>query len=162
MEPEHSFLNLSRIRSCSWSFRLGFVHETIDTCEHVIRTPVWINPNTSFSQRLRMPCSLLQRNLARSVRDVVQQPPTGNSQEVACPEHLSCIPSSQGTPKSVCSRQVLRGLACAILAWPTHQEFHRAGEPIEVQSAFSHHPWIPQPRLRPQKCSLPDSRRANR
>ena len=61
---------------------------------------------------------------------------TVDSQEVACPEHLSCIPSSQGTTKSVYIRQVLRGLAYTILVCPTHQECHRADTPIEVQSPF--------------------------
>ena len=58
IEPEHSFLNLSRIQSCSFSFSLGIVHETLNVIdlvicettldEHVIRTPVWVNSNTSF------------------------------------------------------------------------------------------------------------------
>ena len=71
MEPEHSFLNLSRIQSCSRSCCLGFVHETVNVIdlvvseatldEHVIRTPVWIKSNTSF-----------QKSLAKSVRGVVQ------------------------------------------------------------------------------------------
>ena len=87
-----------------------------------------------------MPCSLSQRSLAGSVQDVVQ-PHTGDSQEVACPEHISCVPFSQGTPGSVCILQVLRGLACATLVWPTRQELHRADEPIVVQTASSHHPW---------------------
>ena len=58
VEPEYNFLNFSRIKSCRRSFRVGIVHETVNVTdlviseatldEHVISTPVWINPNTSF------------------------------------------------------------------------------------------------------------------
>ena len=90
IEPEHSFLNFSRIQSCSWSFCLGIVHETVNVIdlvisettldEHVIRMPCLDQFQHQLSQHLSMPCSLLQRNLTGSVWDVVQQPHTGDSQ----------------------------------------------------------------------------------
>ena len=48
VDPEHSFLNLSRIQSCRWSFRVGIALSEASLDEHVISKPVWINPNTSF------------------------------------------------------------------------------------------------------------------
>ena len=169
IEPEHSFLNLSRIQSCSWSFRLGIVHETVNMIdlviseatldEHVIRTPVWINPNTSVHSVCVchvLCCQEVLKGLSRTscnsfIPAIRKKSPV---QSIFLVSLLLKEHQNQFVSVRFCE-----GLACAILAWPTHQEFHRAGESIEVQSAFSHHRWIPQPGLPPQKCSLQDSRR---
>ena len=145
---------------CRWSFRVGIVHETINVIdlviseatvdERVISTPVWINPNTSFH-------SICVRHVLCR-KDVFQ-----GLSRASC---TSLIPTIR--KKSLVQSIFLVSLFlkehgfARSLAWPTRQELHQADEPTVVQSASSHHPWILQPKLRPQKCSRPDSQRANR
>ena len=171
MEPERSFLNLARIQCCRWSFHIGIVHETVNVIdlvigeatldEHVVSTSVWIDPNTSFHSICvcHVLCckEVLQGLSSTSCNSLV---PAIRKKSLV-QSIFSCIPFAQGTTRSVCILQVSRGLAYAILSWPVRQELHRADEPVVVQSASSHRPWILQPRLRPQKCSRPDSQRAN-
>ena len=138
VEPEYSFLNLSRNQSCHGPSASGSYTKTVNVIdlviseatldEPVISTPVWINPSTSFPSICV--CHVLCRE------EVLQ-----GLSRTSC---NSLIPSIRKKP---------RGLACATRAWPTRQELHRADEPIMVQSSSSHQPWILQPRLRPQKCS---------
>ena len=155
MEPERSFLNLARIQCCRWSFHIGVVHETVNVVD--LGTSVWIDLNTSFHSICVchvLCCKEVLQGLSRtSCNSLI--PAICKKSLVQSIFLVSLF--AQGTTSSVCVLQVSRGLACAVLSWPGRQELHRADEPVVVQSASSHHPWILQPRLRPQKCSRPDS-----
>ena len=104
--------------------------------EHVVRTPVWINPNTSFHSVCFCHvfcCKEVLQGLSRtSCKSLI--PAIRKKSLVQSIFLVSLLLKVQ--QRSVCIRQVLRGLAYAILAWPTHQEFHRAGEPIDGPISF--------------------------
>ena len=160
IEPQHSFQNLSWIQSCSRSFCLGFVHETANVIDLVISEAT--RSQHQLSRRLRMPCSLLQRSLAGVCpgrRAIASYRRFARSRLSRAPflypflsrnTKISLYPS--GFARSgMCNSRLAKALGI-----PPSRRTNRG------RISFYHRPWIQQPRLRPQKCSLPDSRRANR
>ena len=107
------------LRRCLYMIGLVISEATLD--EHVISTPVWINPNTSFHSicvcHVLCRKKVLQSLSRTSCNSLI--PAIRNKSLVQSIFLVSLF--SQGTPGSVCILQVLRGLACATLAWPTRQ-----------------------------------------
>ena len=168
MEPERSFLNLARIQCCRWSFHIGIVHETVNVIdlvigeaaldEHVVSTSVWIDPNTSFHSNCVchvLCCKEVLQGLSRtscnSLVPAIRKKSLGQSIFLASPfcsrnNKISLYPS--GFARS----GMCNSLLASAPGTPPSQRTSRG--PISFFSS-SLDP------VRPQKCSRPDSQRAN-
>ena len=134
-------LNLSRIQRCSWSDRFGIVLEIENVIDLVIReaTPdeLWYArlsgsiPTPAFTASAYAMFSVVKKSckVCPGRREMASYRRFARSR---LSRATFLYPFFQGTPGLACILQVLRGLACATLAWPVRQELHRADEPFVV------------------------------